>query len=173
MQMLDSRYRFYGNCQAGILGPVLASSVSLPHFNRNIGTHFGAQGATRAGPFLPAVLYGIVSALVEGRTDFQKLLYTCCSTKLTTLAVVYVDDDLAHGHLVLSMGHGVEALSLPAPCARLYALPCSIISSACFMVASVMVLPPSMRATSSTRSFSLRSRTSVCVLSSLTDLATP
>ena len=51
--------------------------------------------------------------------------------------------------------------------------PPSTISSACLIVASVMVLPPSMRAISSTRSFSSSRRTSAVVRSFFTDLDTP
>jgi len=63
---------------------------------------------------------------------------------------------------------------LQTPNSRLYqTAPRSIISCACVMVASVMVLPPSIRAISSTRSCLSSSFTSVLVRSFFTDLETP
>jgi hypothetical protein len=86
----------------------------------------------------------------------------CESLKLT--------NSLTRRHSELLRLHLIPHFDLGIPH---YEAPRSIISSACLSVASVMVLPPSIRAISSIRSFFSSSRTSVLVRSFFTDFATP
>ena len=75
---------------------VKRSRFLLPYLDRHIGTHLCTKCAAGALAFLATVLDGIVSALVEGRTDLQQFFHTCAGAKFTSFAEFDFDNDFPH-----------------------------------------------------------------------------